>query len=592
MMKRITCFILSIMLLFPLLATECLADTKASKEDDREKGYLEEHPDRQEDVDAWIETASRDIVLHGNVQGRVNKTVQDTVNEALKNLGFEAGTYGNAVYKYVISHDTKGELLSAALEGDSKTMAKKTSSLMTEYIVKAITNREGAGDFADIILDGAEGENLAENGINLSKAVLKKVFPYIDAMDKFSSLVETTVDIWAGDTMEDIYKSYKKKAKDGNTISDDEWNEFCIFNRAAFTVYKDKGMTDEQIREKFAERVSNEKKIAQKKAELERLTKTWDQDMLLNPDRNNYPSSWKLEDRLASLYRIRQTLITMFTKDGKLQKGSHYGSSDEDFLEELEFYWVLYGVKDRDSFYDWLEDEGIIEKGALDSQRKNKAKEDTEKSDKKTDDKKADDEDDKDTSEEDEMQGKYIWYLEDVVVETEPSGTSSGNEYYSGEYTGSASSHHSHQEFNYDKEHQEADFTMTWSTPPATAGTDEIITIDFSVQASGNSDLIFSDFLTVYCVEYEGEDTYWNYYSAWCDSDDDYRITVSSSEYSGMDRSGDKTVSGTLGEPYKDTKKTIIFASDYSTTYYIYGCRLYDAESVEKAQDLLDKVVD
>lgn len=578
MKKKLICFVMAAALSVLILPVDCLAKPKDAGV--IERSWVENH---QNDVEAWAENSARDIVLRGNVQGRLNKTVQSTVNEALEQLGFEPGTYGNAVYKYVISNDTKGELLSAALEGDSKTMGEKTASLMTEYFAKKITSREGAGNFADILIDGSKGEDVGEMGVNLTKSILKKVFPYIDAMDKFATLCETSRDIWAGNTMEDIYASYKELAGGSNTISDEEWNRFCSLNFDAFTIYKNKGMTDEQIRDKFAERVSNENKIAKKEAELKKLIKVWDDDNLLTPSINNYSSKYKtIEDRLDSLYKVRQTMITMFTKDGKLQKGSRNFMSDEEFLEYIEFQWISHGVGDRDGFYDWLEEEGISEKGTFDFLRKNKAKSDE----------KADKEDEEDSSKEDEMQGKYIWYLEDIVVETEPSGKSSGNEYYSGEYSGSASSHHSHQEFNYDKEHQEADFNMSWSTPPSTAGTDEIITIDFSIQASGNSDLIFSDFLTVYCVEYEGEDTYWNYYSAWTDSDGDYRITVSSSEYSGMDRSGEKTVSGTLGEPYEDTKKTIILASDYSTTYYIYGCRLYDAESVEKAQDLLNKFID
>ena len=577
MKKKLICFVMATALFVLYTPNDCLAKPKEA--DVSVNNWVENH---QNEVDAWAENSAKDIVLNGNVQGRLNKTVQSTVNEALEQLGFEPGTYGNAVYKYIISNDTKGELLSAALEGDYRTMGEKTASLMTEYFAKQITSREGAGNFADILIDGSKGEDVGEMGVNLTKSILKKVFPYIDAMDKFATLCETSRDIWAGDTMEDIYASYKELAGEGNTIRDEEWNRFCTMNNAAFTIYKNKGMTDEQIRDKFAERVLSEDKIAKKEIELKKLIKVWENDNLLTPSINNYSSNYKtIEDRLDSLYKVRQTMITMFTKDGKLQKGSRHLMSDEEFLEYVEFQWISHGVHDRDGFCDWLEEEGIIEKGTFDSLRKNKAK--TETSDKK---------DKQDASKEDEMQGKYIWYLEDVVVESEPSGPSSFNELYSGEYTGSASAHHSHQEFNYDKEHQEADFNMSWSTPPSTAGTDEIITIDFSIQASGNSDLIFSDYLTVYCVEYKGEDTYWNYYSAWTDSDGDYRITVSSSEYSGMDRSGEKTVSGTLGEPYEDTKKTIILASDYSTTYYIYGCRLYDAESVEKAQDLLNKFID
>lgn len=577
MKKKLICFVMATALFVLYTPNDCLAKPKEA--DVSVNNWVENH---QNEVDAWAENSAKDIVLNGNVQGRLNKTVQSTVNEALEQLGFEPGTYGNAVYKYIISNDTKGELLSAALEGDYRTMGEKTASLMTEYFAKQITLREGAGNFADILIDGSKGEDVGEMGVNLTKSILKKVFPYIDAMDKFATLCETSRDIWAGDTMEDIYASYKELAGEGNTIRDEEWNRFCTMNNAAFTIYKNKGMTDEQIRDKFAERVLSEDKIAKKEIELKKLIKVWENDNLLTPSINNYSSNYKtIEDRLDSLYKVRQTMITMFTKDGKLQKGSRHLMSDEEFLEYVEFQWISHGVHDRDGFCDWLEEEGIIEKGTFDSLRKNKAK--TETSDKK---------DKQDASKEDEMQGKYIWYLEDVVVESEPSGPSSFNELYSGEYSGSASSHHSHQEFNYDKEHQEADFNMSWSTPPSTAGTDEIITIDFSIQASGNSDLIFSDYLTVYCVEYKGEDTYWNYYSAWTDSDGDYRITVSSSEYSGMDRSGEKTVSGTLGEPYEDTKKTIILASDYSTTYYIYGCRLYDAESVEKAQDLLNKFID
>lgn len=575
MKKKIISVIMAAILLSSAFSTVCLADTKTS-DDGTEQGWIAEHPQYRTEVDTWIKTASKNIVLNGIADGKMKNGLLDIVNKSLEELGMEQGTYGNAMYKYIISHDTKGELLSAALEGDSQTMTEKSASLMAEFLLKKAANFEGAGNIVDLVADGSKGENLAEQAINLSKAIQKKVFPAIDVVDKFASVCGACRDIYAIDSMEDVYNKYKENSDKNGNISDSDWEVFYGGNRGAWAMYESDGVDEEMIRAKFKERVASENKIADKQKELDKLVEIWDNENFLNPNMYNYPKNWTAEDRLRSLYEIRELMKEMFTKNGKLQKGNFTMSTDEEVLTMLMSEWLSAGVKDRAHFYDFVEENGIVPKGTfknLKSKSSNKDKKDEVKSD-------------------EDKEGKYYWYLIDTVITSDPSGTSSFNENYSNIYTGSAGSHYHHVEFNYDKDHEEGDFNMSWSAPPAYAEADEQISITISAQASGESGLVFMDYIQVNSTEYEGEDTWYNYQSAWCDENDDYRITVSTNpEGANCEKSGEMTVTGSIGgEADEDEKRAIIFSSEGSTTYYIYSCRLYNADLEKQALALMDKV--
>lgn len=583
MKKRIISVILIATLLMTMFSSVCMADMK-TPDDEEEKGWIAEHPQHRAEVDSWVKTASKNIVQNGVADGKVKKGLLDIVNKSLEEIGMEPGTYGNAMYKYIISHDTKGELLSAALEGDSQTMAEKSASLMAEFLLKKTANFEGAGNIVDLVVDGSKGENWAEQAINLSKAIQKKVFPAIDVVDKFASVCSACRNIFAIDSMEDVYIKYKEYSDRNGNISDSDWEVFYGGNRGAWAMYESDGVDEEIIRTKFKERVANESIISDKQKELEKLVEIWDKENFINPNMYNYPKNWTVEDRLRSLYEIRELMRDMFTKDGKLQKGNLTLSTDEEVLTMLMSEWLSAGVRDRAHFYDYVEENGFVPKDTFKNLR-SKSSGKNSKNDKK-------DKTDKDEAKPDEdKEGKYYWYLIDTVITSDPSGTSSYNENYSNIYTGSAGSHYHHAEFSYDKDHEEGDFNMTWSTPPAYAEADEQISITISAQASGESGLLFTDYIQVNSTEYKGEDTWWNYQSAWYDENDEYRITVSTNpEGANCEKSGEMTVTGSIGgQADEDEKRAIIFSSEGSTTYYIYSCRPYNADLEKQAQALMDK---
>lgn len=585
-MRKIIIGILMAALLFTtMFSAVCRADTKTP--DEKEQGWIAEHPKHQAEVDEWTKTASKNIVLNGIADGKVKKSLLDIVNKSLKEIGMESGTYGNAMYKYIISHDTKGELLSAALEGDSQTMTEKSASLMAEFLLKKMANYEGAGNIVDLVVDGSKGDNWAEQAVNLSKSIQKKVFPAIDVAEKFASVCGACRDIYAIDSMEDVYNKYKEYSDKNGNISDNDWEVFYGGNRGAWAMYESNGSDEEMIRAKFKERVASESKIADKQKELDKLAKIWDKENFLNPNMYNYPKNWTVEDRLRSLYEIRELMRDMFTKDGKLQKGTFTLSTDEEVLTMLMSEWLSAGVKDRDHFYDFVEENGIVPKATfknLRSKSSDKGSRNAGKDNDKEDDAKSDT----------DKEGKYYWYLIDTVITSETSGTSSGNENYSNVYTASAGSHYHHAEFNYNKDHEEGDFNMKWTTPPAYVEADEQISITISAQASGASGLLFADYIQVNCTEYNGDDTWWNYQSAWCDENDDYRITVTTSPEGFSNKYGksaEMTVTGSIGgKADEDVKRAIIFSSEGSTTFYIYSCRPYNADLEKQAQALMDKL--
>lgn len=598
MKKRIISIVLAAIFFASAFSAVCFADN-GTAEDKEEQGWIAEHPKHQAEVDAWVKNASKNIVLNGIADGKVKKNLLDIVNKSLEEIGMQPGTYGNAMYKYIISHDTKGELLSAALEGDSQTMTEKSASLMAEFLLKKTANFEGAGNIVDLVVDGSKGENWAEQAINLSKAIQKKVFPAIDVAEKFASVCGACRDIYANDSMEDVYNKYKEYSDKNGNISDSDWEVFYGGNRGAWAMYESDGVDEGMLRAKFKERAASESKIANKQNELEKLVKICDRENFLNPNMYNYPRNWTVEDRLRSLYEIRELMRDIFTKDGKLQKGNFTLSTDEEVLTKLMSEWLSAGVRDRAHFYDYVEENGFVPKDTFKNLRsKSSGKDDgnTEKdndkkdNDKKDDDKKDDDKKD-DDKKDDDKEGKYYWYLIDTVITSDSTDAGSFNENYTDVYTASAGSHYHHAEFNYNKDHEEGDFNMTWTAPPAYAEADEQISITISAQASGESDLLFTDFIQVNCTEYKGDETWWNYWSAWYDENDKYRISVSTNpEGANCEKSGEMTVTGSIGRKAdEDEKRAIIFSSEGSTTFYIYSCRPYSADLEKQAQAIMDK---
>lgn len=349
---------------YPLDMDALYNNKKASFEIAHHSSYALAHPDKSVLIDEWTKRAAVNIVMKDDAEGQMNICIRELVNETLDELGLDSNSFGGEIYRYVISHDSKGEMLTAAVDGDYDTLKTKCAGMVADGIVNLCFGVEGADDVIDVVASVSDSEDIAQGAKKLCEEIEKKVFPVIDVTEKFAKFVDKSFDIWANSTMDETFRfAYKNSAdKDGN-ISDDDWARIYATIPGAWARYQTRGISEEELRAQFAERAKNEKKIEEKEKELKKLTQKWDDDGLLDPHSFNYSDNWSVADRLKSLYNSRKTIIEMFTKDGELQMGAYKGKMTEDeFIERMLYQWTVFGTKDRAGFYKWLENEKIVKK--------------------------------------------------------------------------------------------------------------------------------------------------------------------------------------------------------------------------------------
>ena len=266
---------------------------------------------------------------------------------------------GGAIVRYLLSHDTKGEILTAAADGDMETLKAKVVNGAGEYILgKVLTGKDdqiltqSVGDHAALVKEGVKKGNYAEATLEIVKSIEKNMFPAVNYADKFAGLTVKMADIWADNTMNEQFETFKKLG--GKNISNDDWNTVYIQMYGATHWLSRKGVTAQDIRALFNQRIDNEERIKKEKAEMAKVVAAWKDNNLLSTHYwgrdNGFSATPSLTERLNSLRRIRASLREMLTVDGKLRKGKNYDfATDEEFLLDAVFRWVSNGPKHRDS---------------------------------------------------------------------------------------------------------------------------------------------------------------------------------------------------------------------------------------------------
>ncbi len=312
-------------------------------------------------LDLWAERAA--------AQSTVRRISEDDITpglaEMLTDCGMAENQYAGAIVRSILSLDTRGEILTAAIDGDGKTLRAKLINYAGEYFLGKLFKQEedkfltqSLGDDADAVKKAVKDGKYKEALTDIIKNIEKNMFSYVNYADKIASLTDKLANIWTDDMMNEQYEVYKSLG--GASISDDDWNTVYIQLRGAAHRLSSKGISAADLRKKFEQRVQNEEKIAASKKELLEDVAVWRELGLLNTNYwynslGDYPSDI---ERLNSLRQIRETLKGLLTLNGKFQRGNGY-LSDKDFLTDAMFEWVTNGVKGRADFYKWLRDKGV-----------------------------------------------------------------------------------------------------------------------------------------------------------------------------------------------------------------------------------------
>ena len=316
-------------------------------------------------LDLWAERAA----AQSEIRRISEEDLTPGLAQMLEDCGLAKDQYGGAIARAVLSLDTRGEILTAAIDGDGKTLQAKLANYAGEYILgKVLKQKEdqfltqSLGDNAAAVKQAVKDGNYKAALAEIVKNVEKNMFPYVNYADKIASLTDKLADIWADDMMNEQYEVYKKLG--GKNISDDDWNIVYMQLRGAANRLRSKGISAEALRKKFEQRAKNEDKIAATKKVLLKDVAGWRRAGLMDThywydSYGNYPSD---TERLNSLLQTREMLRDLLTVNGKFQRGKGY-LTDKDFLEDALATWVINGVKGRDNFFKWLREKGVYLQG-------------------------------------------------------------------------------------------------------------------------------------------------------------------------------------------------------------------------------------
>ena len=312
-------------------------------------------------LDQWAERAA----AHSATRRISEDEITPGIAEMLTDCGLADDQYAGAVVRSILSLDTKGEILTAAADGNTEALRTKVISFAGEYYLGKLFKQEedqfltqSLGDHADSVKKAVKDGKYKEALTDIVKNIEKNVFPAVNYADKIASITDKLADIWTDDMMNQQYEAFKKLG--GAGISDDDWNLVYMQLRGAANRLSSKGVSAADLRRKFEQRAKNEEKIAAAKKELLKDAAQWRDMGLMNTvywynSLGEYPSDI---ERLNSLRQIRETIRRLLTLNGKFQRGKDY-MTDKDFLTDALFEWVTNGVKGRANFYKWLREKGV-----------------------------------------------------------------------------------------------------------------------------------------------------------------------------------------------------------------------------------------
>lgn len=202
--------------------------------------------------------------------------------------------------------------------------------------------------------------------------------------DLSKAAVEQGIMAWKDYEMECAYKAYAGLAKEGAygyTLNSGDWETLKIQMRGYYNrllsekkeawrrLHGKDSLTNAEInmleayveadlKEQFDKRLANEKLIEAKAAEYEKIIGSFKDANLLNRLENGFKYDMTIEQRLQSLFTIRQVILKMAGGDISV-----FGSEKdrEDNLSMAIAMWLGYG-KDRAKFYDWMREQGYLKK--------------------------------------------------------------------------------------------------------------------------------------------------------------------------------------------------------------------------------------
>ncbi|MBQ7265067.1 MAG: S-layer homology domain-containing protein [Firmicutes bacterium] len=332
-------------------------------------------------LDEWVKKASYLTTMEGVNNVSLEKSIQESLQDTMKEWGLGKGQVAGELARYIVSHAGAGDIINAAVDGDTDELKKKLANSAGEYLLGKLIKsetykdiitgeelsddaeflRKSMGDNADAISKGIAEGDMSNQLVEIIKNVEKNLFPYVDEVEKFGKLCGVMKKIWQDDTINWYYeKNYKACIEGGSALSYDE------FSTSAAKLLHGAGISIDtrDLYEQFQLRYQNEQKVKQTETDMRKFFTKCNEDGI---NLFSYDKWYKLgsnntfENRLQRLWNIRNAIKEIVTINGKLSKGEYRLFSDEDFLAYLASEWVsAKNAGNMGLFYQHLVDEKVL----------------------------------------------------------------------------------------------------------------------------------------------------------------------------------------------------------------------------------------
>lgn len=355
-----------------------------------------------EQTKLYAEKMAVENLTNGTPPEKYKESLKYVCDDYLNELGIEHEATREFVYQHVLREGHGDDIRKIAETGDLSALqlacaqacamatveAFAYNPLMAAIITEA-TGRLGTMAEAVNALDAGDYESalvaFADLGVDMFGGAVGGALTGIKSIGDLSkAAVEQGIMEWKDYELECAYKAYAglvNKGTYGYNLNAGDWETLTIQMRGYYNrlisekkeayrrLYgKDKltddevrmleAQLDKELREHFDERLAREQEISDKTAEYEEIIKYFKDRELLKRGWYGYNYDMTVDERLNSLFTIRQLIIDLV--DGDL---SAFGDEkDWEFNISIAVSrWIL-ERKDRRKFYDWMREQGYLKK--------------------------------------------------------------------------------------------------------------------------------------------------------------------------------------------------------------------------------------
>lgn len=357
---------------------------------------------REEQIKLYAHKMAVDSVSNEVKDPTYMEKIKAVCNDYFDGVGLYAGETREIIINRALEMNIIPTTQELAAKGDIEALTYECGKILAEATVDMVQENplvkeslmEGLGKLGTLT-EGAEAlyngdyktavVEFTDLGVTLFGGAAGGAVTAIKSIGDLSkAAVEQGIMAWKDYEMECAYKSYAGLAKEGSygyTLNSGDWETLKIQMRGYYNrllsekkeawrrLHGKDSLTNAEIKmledyveadlkEQFDKRLANENLIEAKAAEYEELIGSFKDANLLNRLENGYKYDMTIEQRLKSLFTIRQVILKMVGGDISV-----FGSEKnrEDNLSMAIAMWLGYG-KDRTKFYDWMREQGYLKK--------------------------------------------------------------------------------------------------------------------------------------------------------------------------------------------------------------------------------------